>query len=124
VPGSGVVAALEKLETGGANNLLGKQQFGDCEVQLEFLLGKGSNSGVKLQQRYEIQLFDSLGSLVRFEYILAMPLCVPIRKPRHGPGARRCLHRQWTLGGRQVMITLLRARKPMPGARPCLEDTA
>jgi hypothetical protein len=28
---------------------------------LEFLLGDGSNSGVKLQQRYEIQLFDSYG---------------------------------------------------------------
>jgi hypothetical protein len=41
--------------------LLSKQEFGDAEVYLEFLLGSGSNSGVKLQQRYEIQLFDSHG---------------------------------------------------------------
>jgi hypothetical protein len=61
VPGDGVIAALSKLKVGGANNLLSRKEFGDCEVQLEFLIGKGSNSGVKLQQRYEIQLFDSFG---------------------------------------------------------------
>ena len=55
----GVVAALSKLGYGDDNNLLSKQEFGDCEVYLEFLLGNGSNSGVKLQQRYEIQLYDS-----------------------------------------------------------------
>lgn len=58
-PGEGVVAALGKSDFGEAHNLLSKQEFGDCEVQLEFLIGKGSNSGVKLQQRYEIQLYDS-----------------------------------------------------------------
>lgn len=58
-PGEGVVAALSKSKFGEANNLLSRQEFGDCEVQLEFLIGKGSNSGVKLQQRYEIQLYDS-----------------------------------------------------------------
>lgn len=56
VPGKGVVAALSR-----GNNLLSKQEFGDCEVQLEFLIAKSSNSGVKLQQRYEIQLYDSHG---------------------------------------------------------------
>ena len=67
VPGTGVVAAVTKTRFGGANNLLSKQKFGDCEVQLEFLIGKGSNSGVKLQERYEIQPsfrtsgFDFLG---------------------------------------------------------------
>jgi len=59
--GSGVVAALTSLGLGKENDLLSKEAFGDCEVQLEFLLGKGSNSGVKLQQRYEIQLYDSHG---------------------------------------------------------------
>ncbi len=61
VPGKGVVAALSKYDYGDANNLLSRQAFGDCVVQLEFLIGKGSNSGVKLQQRYEIQLYDSHG---------------------------------------------------------------
>ncbi len=59
VPGDGVVAALSKFEFGDANNLLSRQKFGDCEVQFDFLIGKGCNSGVKLQQRYEIQLYDS-----------------------------------------------------------------
>lgn len=60
-PGTGVVAALTQLGYGERNNLVGNKPFGDCEVYLEFLLGKGSNSGVKLQQRYEIQLYDSHG---------------------------------------------------------------
>jgi len=38
-----------------------QQAFGDCEVQLEFLIGKGSNSGIKLQGLYEVQLYDSHG---------------------------------------------------------------
>lgn len=59
VPGTGVVAALAKLQLGGNNNLNSKQKFGDCELHLEFLIGKGCNSGVKLQGRYEIQLYDS-----------------------------------------------------------------
>jgi hypothetical protein len=61
IPGVGVVAALAKFDYGDDNNLLSSQEFGDAEVYLEFLLGGGSNSGVKLQQRYEIQLFDSYG---------------------------------------------------------------
>lgn len=59
VPGKGVVAAVSKYSFGDANNVRSKQKFGDCEVQLEFLIGKGSNSGVKLQSRYEIQIYDS-----------------------------------------------------------------
>ena len=59
VPGSGVIAALSKKWNSRASNLVSKQEFGDCEVDLEFLIGKGSNSGVKLQRRYEIQLYDS-----------------------------------------------------------------
>jgi hypothetical protein len=60
-PGVGVVAALSTYDYGDDNNLLSKQEFADCELYLEFLIGKGSNSGVKLQQRYEIQLYDSHG---------------------------------------------------------------
>lgn len=54
-PGGGVVASLSKQP----HNLFSTQRFGDCEVHLEFCIGKGSNSGVKLQGRYEIQLYDS-----------------------------------------------------------------
>jgi len=56
VDGTGVLAALTK-----GKNVFSKQSFGDCEVQLEFLIGKGSNSGIKLQSLYEVQLYDSHG---------------------------------------------------------------
>lgn len=36
-------------------------EHGDLELDLEFLLTPGSNSGVYLQGRYEVQLFDSWG---------------------------------------------------------------
>ncbi len=58
IEGQGVIAALTRAN-GDDNNLHSIDSFGDCEVKLEFLIGRGSNSGVKLQSRYEIQLFDS-----------------------------------------------------------------
>ncbi|MBX3435344.1 MAG: DUF1080 domain-containing protein [Pirellulales bacterium] len=60
-PGNRIVAVREKLDYSANNNLLSQDQFGDCEVVFEFLLGKDSNSGIKLQERYEIQLYDSHG---------------------------------------------------------------
>jgi Domain of Unknown Function (DUF1080) len=45
----------------GTNDLFTKAKFGDVEVHLEFLLGKGSNSGIKFHGHYEIQIFDSYG---------------------------------------------------------------
>lgn len=38
-----------------------EQAFGDCELHLEFMVPKGSNSGVYLMGQYEIQIFDSHG---------------------------------------------------------------
>lgn len=58
IEGTGVLAALKKVKNG---NVFSKQAFGDCEVQLEFLIGKGSNSGIKLHGLYEVQLYDSHG---------------------------------------------------------------
>ncbi len=46
---------------GRERDLLSKQTFGDVEVHVEFLIPKGSNSGVKLQGLYEIQICDSWG---------------------------------------------------------------
>jgi hypothetical protein len=45
--------------TGRTRNLLSTQEFGDIEAHFEFLIPKGSNSGVKLQGLYEIQIVDS-----------------------------------------------------------------
>ncbi|MEN8772651.1 MAG: DUF1080 domain-containing protein [Akkermansiaceae bacterium] len=36
-------------------------KFGDCTVETEFLIPQGSNSGIYLQGRYEIQILDSHG---------------------------------------------------------------
>jgi hypothetical protein len=46
---------------GSARNLFTKQKFGDLEITLDFVMSKGSNSGVKFHGHYEIQLADSFG---------------------------------------------------------------
>lgn len=46
---------------GACGHLVTAWEHGDIEVELEFLLPPGSNSGVYLQGRYEIQLIDSWG---------------------------------------------------------------
>src|ERR1051326_6330254 len=43
-------------------NLATDQKFSDIELYLEFMLAKGSNSGVYLHGLYEVQIFDSYGS--------------------------------------------------------------
>ena len=48
--------------TGRTANLCTEGTFGDVELYLEFMLAKGSNSGVYLQGLYEVQIFDSWGS--------------------------------------------------------------
>jgi hypothetical protein len=57
-PGKGVFVNGPK---GRERDLLSKQTFGDIEVHVEFLIGKGSNSGVKFEGLYEIQILDSWG---------------------------------------------------------------
>lgn len=47
--------------TGRTKHLVSKEEFGDIELHIEFLLPKGSNSGIYFQSRYEIQIFDSYG---------------------------------------------------------------
>jgi Domain of Unknown Function (DUF1080) len=49
--------------TGRTANLCTERTFGDVELYLEFMLAKGSNSGVYLHGLYEIQIFDSWGSI-------------------------------------------------------------
>jgi hypothetical protein len=47
---------------GRVNNLVSDFKHGDVELYVEFMLSRGSNSGVYLQGRYEVQVFDSYGS--------------------------------------------------------------
>ncbi|MDH5379395.1 MAG: DUF1080 domain-containing protein, partial [Cyclobacteriaceae bacterium] len=44
-------------------NLLSHFEHGDADIELEFMMAKHSNSGIYLQGRYEVQLYDSWGTL-------------------------------------------------------------
>ena len=57
-PGDRILNSL----TGKTSNLVSDEKFGDSELYLEFMISKGSNSGVYLHGSYEIQIFDSYGS--------------------------------------------------------------
>ncbi|MGB2821014.1 MAG: family 16 glycoside hydrolase [Phycisphaerae bacterium] len=62
------VGALVNGAKGRTRNLFTKHEHGDCEAHVEFMVPKGSNSGVYFQGRYEIQILDSWG----------------VEKPEHG----------------------------------------
>ena len=58
VSGKGIIV---NGPTGRTRNLLSKHEHGDVEAHIEFMVPKGSNSGVYFQGRYEIQILDSWG---------------------------------------------------------------
>ena len=43
-------------------NLFTEMEHGDIELEFDFLVPKGSNSGIYLMGRYEVQVFDSWGA--------------------------------------------------------------
>jgi hypothetical protein len=53
-PGQGIL-----FSGGQGKDLATKETYADCEVELEFMIPKGSNAGVKLCGCYEIQVLDS-----------------------------------------------------------------
>ena len=57
--GAGVL--VNRPTTEARNNLLSRFEHGDADIELEFMMAKGSNSGIYLQGRYEVQLLDSWG---------------------------------------------------------------
>ena len=57
-PGKGIMINGEK---GNAKDLVTKADFGDIDLHVEFLIPKGSNSGVKFHAHYEVQICDSFG---------------------------------------------------------------
>jgi hypothetical protein len=58
---AGPAANILNGQTGRTANPASDEEFGDIELYLQFLIPKGSNSGVYLQGLYEIQV-DSYGS--------------------------------------------------------------
>ncbi len=55
--GSGVL--LNIPSDSEKDNLFTNLEHGDIELELDYMIAKGSNSGVYLQGRYEVQIFDS-----------------------------------------------------------------
>jgi len=47
-----------------ASNLVSKQKFKDFRIQAEYKLAEGSNSGIYLRGRYELQVLDDFGKPV------------------------------------------------------------
>ena len=58
---SGGMGVLVNGPQGRTANLVSTQEFGDAEIHVEWLVPKGSNSGVYVMGRYEVQVFDSFG---------------------------------------------------------------
>ena len=56
---SGIGAVVNIVTPNNHSHLITKESFGDLALELDFMMTKNSNSGVYLQGRYEIQLFDS-----------------------------------------------------------------
>ncbi|WP_375436107.1 DUF1080 domain-containing protein [uncultured Hymenobacter sp.] len=56
--GTGILVNLPDKKNHGAD-LYTTAEYGDAELELDYMLAKNSNSGVYLQGRYEIQLMDS-----------------------------------------------------------------
>ena len=55
-PGNGV---LVNTPMGGTRHLFSSFEHGDIEAHIEFMIPKGSNSGIYFHGRYEIQICDS-----------------------------------------------------------------
>lgn len=61
--GTGVLVSLPaEKKNSPARDLATTLQHGDADLELDFMMAKGGNSGIYLQGRYEIQLFDSWGA--------------------------------------------------------------
>ena len=60
--GTGILVCKHEIGKYGIDkDLLTVMEHGDLDIDLDFMIAKGSNSGIYLQGRYEIQLFDSWG---------------------------------------------------------------
>ncbi len=58
-PGTGILLNMNNEEQ--KDHLVTAWEHGDMELELEVMMPKGSNSGIYLQGRYEVQLLDSWG---------------------------------------------------------------
>lgn len=61
-PGSGILLNNPDKKNKG-EDLYTKSEYGDMDLELEYLMASESNSGIYLQGRYEIQLIDTWGAV-------------------------------------------------------------
>jgi hypothetical protein len=54
-------AQLEMVNPATSLDIYTERKFGDCVVEVEFMIPKGSNSGVYMMGEYEVQILDSYG---------------------------------------------------------------
>lgn len=59
-PGTGVLANVPDFNNPG-HDLVTTVKHGDMDLELDYMMAQGSNSGIYMQGRYEIQLLDSWG---------------------------------------------------------------
>ena len=64
-PGQGVMLSSA---AGKSANIISKAEHGDAEIHVEFTVPTGSNSGIYLQGRYEVQVFDNFGKATIAEH--------------------------------------------------------
>jgi len=60
IPVAGTGVLINDVD-GRTKNLVSEQEFGDAQIYVEWMVGTGSNSGVYVMGRYEVQVFDSFG---------------------------------------------------------------
>jgi len=58
---SGTNVLVNTPGKGKNGHLFTNMEHGDLDLELDFMMAKGSNAGVYLQGRYEVQMFDSWG---------------------------------------------------------------
>jgi hypothetical protein len=51
----------EMVNASGSVDAYSEKTFGDCTIEVEFMVPKGSNSGVYVMGEYEVQILDSYG---------------------------------------------------------------
>jgi hypothetical protein len=60
--GTGILSCKHEIgKYGIEKDIMTIMEHGDLDLDLDFMMAKGSNSGIYLQGRYEIQLNDSWG---------------------------------------------------------------
>lgn len=86
-------------------NIKTDQKFEDFKLHLEFRIPKGSNSGVYLRGRYEVQVTDSYGAEPEYDQLGAIyGFITPIDLPAKPAGEWQTL--DVTLIGREVTVVL------------------